>query len=76
MATLSVKKEEIVHFIGQLDKKTKAEIFELLKPQILPTRWQSLFKRIDKRLKDNPISEDILNQEVECARNEMSTHRR
>ena len=72
MPTLSVKKDEIVHLIEQLDKKTKSEIFEFLKPQVLSGRWKSLFNRIDKKTKKKPISKETINQEVECARKEMS----
>ena len=73
MPTLSVKKDEIVNLIEQLDKKTKSEIFEFLKPQVLSIRWKSLFTRIDKKTNKNPISEKTINQEVECARKEMSS---
>ena len=73
MPTLSVKKDEIVNLIEQLDKKTKSEIFEFLKPQVLSIRWKSLFTGIDKKTKKNPISEKTINQEVECARKEMSS---
>lgn len=73
MPTLSVKKNEIVNLIEQLDKKTKSEIFEFLKPQVLSIRWKSLFNRIDKKTKKNPISDKTINQEVECARKEMSS---
>lgn len=76
MPTLTIKKDEIVQLVEQLDKKTKSELFEFLKSQVLSQRWQSLLNRIDKETKKNPISDEEIYQEVEFAREEMSSRGR
>ncbi len=75
MPVLTIEPEKIYELVDQLDDKNKLEIFERLKPQILSKRWLALLARIDKRKADFPITDEQINDEVERARQEISSHR-
>lgn len=75
MPVLTIEPEKIYELVDQLDSKNKLEIFQRLKPQVLSQRWSALFARIDKRKAIFPITEEQINDEVECARQEISSHR-
>ena len=75
MPTLTIEPEKISNLVDQLDIKNKTKIFERIKSQVLTSRWETLFTRIDKRTNDQPISEREINEEVESARQEIATRR-
>lgn len=75
MPILKVTLEDIYNLIDQLDQDKKMAIFERLKSQLLAKKWDSLFTRIDEKLKVYPISEEEVRDEVERAREEFSTGR-
>ena len=75
MLTLTIEPEKIYELIDQLDVKNKIEVFERLKPQVLTTRWEALFARIDKRTARYPITEEEIREEVERAREEIASRR-
>jgi len=75
MPVLTIEPEKIYELVDQLDSKNKLEIFQKLKPQVLSQRWSALFARIDKRKAIFPITEEQINDEVERARQEISSHR-
>jgi hypothetical protein len=75
MPVLTIEPEKIYELVDQLDSNNKLEIFRRLKPQILSKRWLALFARIDKRKAIFPITEEEINNEIECAREEIASHR-
>ncbi len=76
MPTLQLNAEQIYTLVDALDVESKTILFERLRPQVISTRWQELFERIDQRVKTNSIRDDDLAREIEDAREEFYAHRR
>ncbi len=75
MASLQLSIDQVWSLIDQLELVDKQKLFERLKPEIIPKRWQSLFERVDRRFKSDPMSEVELNAEIEHAREDFYAHR-
>ena len=75
MPTLTIEPDKIGYLVDQLDIKDKTKIFERIKSQVNSSKWDALFARIDQRIKDRPLSEKEINEEIENAREEIAACR-
>ncbi len=75
MLSIKVDVKQVVDLINQLDQKSKRIVFDRLKAEVMSKKWDKLLARIDKRLKQFPIDDEEIEQEVERAREEIAARR-
>jgi len=62
---------DVDQFVNRLKMEDKIRLVRKLEEQTLETRIDELFKKIDKRYKKNPISQQEINKIVKEVRKEM-----